>query len=162
MATLPGKSNPLCLLCIHPPIIKSKTDLSRRRTFRFRPPALTPLNFFLGMTSLVSATSSFLYLTDPRKALVKLGGKPSPSALVLVQVVASGEALVSYLCLEGLFSQIPESRRMVVRAIGVYNLFHMGAFWWGHHKHVKNPKGTGVLLFGLIAGTASSIWYGIF
>lgn len=111
---------------------------------------------------MISAASSYVYLTEPKKSLIKLGGQPSPSAVVLVQVIASGEALVSYLCLEGLLSQIPETRRMIVRAVGVYNLFHMGAFWWGHHKHVRNPKGTGMLIFGLLMGTMTSLWYGIF
>ncbi|RPB12495.1 hypothetical protein P167DRAFT_558793 [Morchella conica CCBAS932] len=146
-SSLPGKPNPkpanqkpLNTLCIFSP---------------------TPLNLYLGLTSLVSATSSLLYLTSPSASLAKLGGTPSPSALVLVQVVASGEALVSYLCLEGLFSQIPESRRLVVRAIGVYNLFHMGAFWWGHRRYVRNPKGAGMLAMGLAVGTVTSLWYGV-
>lgn len=157
-ATFPGKST-ICLLCLAPRARKANPP---RPFFRFRIPALTPLNIYFGMTSLISAGSSYVYLTEPEKSLIKLGGRPSPSAVILVQVIASGEALVSYLCLEGLFSQIPESRRMIMRAVGVYNLFHMGAFWWGHHKHVRNPKGTGMLLFGLLVGTMTSLWYGIF
>lgn len=157
----PGKSKfTICLLCLFP--LARKTN-SPPHVLRFgRPPAFTPLNIYFGMTSLISAASSYAYLSSPQQSLVKLGGAPSPSALILVQVIASGEALVSYLCLEGLLSQTPESRRIIVRAVGVYNLFHMGAFWWGHHKHVRNPKGTGMLAFGLLAGTLTSLWYGIF
>ncbi|PWW73928.1 hypothetical protein C7212DRAFT_353544 [Tuber magnatum] len=121
----------------------------------------TSLNLYLGSNALISLSTAYFYLTSPTASIVKLGGRPSPTSTVLTQLLASGEALVSYLCLEGLFSSNNEMRAMVVRGVGIYTLIHMGTFWWGHKKHVKNPKGAGTFVGGLLLGAGVGAWWGI-
>ncbi|PUU80044.1 hypothetical protein B9Z19DRAFT_1124108 [Tuber borchii] len=124
-------------------------------------PEASPLNIYLGSNALISLSTAYFYLTSPQPSIVKLGGKPSPTSTVLTQLLASGEALVSYLCLEGLFSDSSEMRAMVVRGVGIYTLIHMGTFWWGHKKHVENPKGAGTFISSLVVGAGVGVWWGL-
>ncbi|RPA94143.1 hypothetical protein L873DRAFT_1474318 [Choiromyces venosus 120613-1] len=124
-------------------------------------PEASPLNIYLGTNALISLTTTYFYLTTPEPSIVKLGGKPSPTSIVLTQLLASGEALVSYMCLEGLFSSSSEARAMIVRGVGVYTLIHMSTFWWGHKKYVKHPKGAIPFICGLGMGAGVGVWWGV-
>ena len=119
-----------------------------------------PLDAWLALGGVLAAASVPLYVFLPSGSIRNFGGTPSPTACMWVQTVAAGDALVAFLAWEALRSGSVETKRLAARAIGVYNLLHMGSFINGHLNHVPSPQGLGVPVASLILGSAASAYWG--
>lgn len=120
-----------------------------------------PLDCWLAAYGLLAAVSVPLYLLSPDGTIASFGGKTTPTSRTWVQTVAAGDALFAYLCLEAVCGDASlDTKRMVARAVGVYTVFHMGAFIHGHVVHEPQPRGMAFPLTCLLGCGAASLYWG--
>ena len=94
----------------------------------------------------------------PAHTIIYFGGIPTPSAELWVQALASGDAIVAYLCFAGLKAPA-QQKKLIIRANGVYTLVHMGAFLRGNYREA-HPNGIGFYVVSLIVGAITTAWWG--
>lgn len=122
-------------------------------------PLLNAIFIFGGITSFLS---SLLYLFLPDGTVIYFGGVPSPSTNTWVPIVAAGDILCAFLLFAAARSDSAEVKRLVVLSLGVYMIFHLGAFVRGHFFSGV-PQPTHVLATYCAMGTLTLpivLWWG--
>ncbi|CUI14658.1 GPI-anchored surface protein, putative [Bodo saltans] len=109
--------------------------------------------------AILPLVSSFGYLLAPSGTVQHFNGEVNNTSKFWCSVVASGDLVVSYLMLSGIFTKSTEVRQLVIRAYWLFSLFHFGAFWFWHNVGDRHRNG---LMYpaAMIATTAALLAWG--
>eukprot|EP01080_Neovahlkampfia_damariscottae_P004146 gene4146-7456_t len=87
------------------------------------------LNLYLFVYGSGSFISVFLYWFLAEGTIKFFSGDINPTSIFWVRTVASGDLLVSFICLKGLLGN-SEMKKLAVQSNFLYGLFHFGSFWY--------------------------------
>ena len=114
-------------------------------------------NILLAGFASTSIFSTFLYLLLPGGTAEFFGDKNTEDVRHWVTIVAAGDVLLAYLCIEALRLKDKQIKALVFRAAAIYLTFHMGAFFCNYIN--RDPYGApGYLICIIVAVTAAWKW----
>jgi uncharacterized PurR-regulated membrane protein YhhQ (DUF165 family) len=120
------------------------------------------IDWFFSLTGAAAVVSSVLYLVVPGGTIKYFKGVETPTARTWVRTVAAGDIICAYLCYVALYGNA-ETKKIVVRGFGLYNIFHMGAFLYGHLKDGAHPPSmVGQYISSLIFGSFAAYYWGFY
>jgi len=96
------------------------------------------LDGFLIFNCVLVLVSVCGYYLHPAGTITHFGGTPTPSAIVWVRIVASGDLLLAFLMWNA-YKAPPAVQALTVKSMGFYTTFHCGGFLWGHYFVEPQP-----------------------
>lgn len=118
------------------------------------------LALYLSIGAVAPLPMVFLYVFFPRETVDYFNGQSSDGARFWCSVTAGGDAVLSFLCFKALLSKSKEVKILVVHAMAVFSIFHIGAFWYWSSHGVRHPEeiASGYPLAILVSLVAASWW----
>ncbi len=125
------------------------------------------LSWLLVINTVGPGMSVPLYWLIPHGTVWFFGGdESSDSAAYWCQIVGAGDFMFAFICAAALLTTSGAIRRLVVRAIGWYSLFHFGAFLRGSWQPGAFPAMPPTFVAGvtsmLVGSQVMHFYYGYF
>jgi hypothetical protein len=119
------------------------------------------LKLFLLLGAFGPLPSIVLYVFFPTGTVLFFNGEPSQTAAFWCSTAASADATISFLCFSALMTNSMEVKQVVLRAFGVYAVFHFGAFWWWSNHADQHPEAlANGYPISIAVSLAAAIWWG--